>query len=514
MQIERPKGRYMLMNVFESDEIRIAICHNDELDGFYLERSDEYKQTGNIYKGRVENLVPSLQAAFVNIGETRNGFLHISDVIFPDGGYQGLLPKRRRKKIDKDKRELTIADVLYPGQELLVQVTREGLGQKGPALTTYISLPGRYLVLMPALHRKGVSKRIEDEDVRKRVKDVLKSIQPGKDMGVIVRTAGEKVSAAEMKQDFKYLKSLWDAIRRTVKGSSAPAPVYRESDLVLRSIRDIFTDDINACIIDDEKIYKRVREFMRALMPKAVSKIKLFDNRSPIFDYFGIEERVSSLAKRKIALPRGASIVIEQTEALVAIDVNSGKLKENSLDETVLQTNLLAAKEIVRQVMLRDLSGLIVIDFIDMENERHRRKLQEEFTKHLEADKAKKAVGGLSQFCLMEFTRQRQHRNLFRTLFRKCPYCAGRGFIENSPTLVLNFLRCVRKGMAVENVVKVEASVHPELAVALFNEKRRELTRLEDFYNCGVTVLSEPNRGFEEISVVAHLENGEKVAIT
>ncbi len=512
MPNDKPRGRYMLMNVFEPGEIRIAICEKDELEGFYIERADQSTNTGNIYKGRVENIVPSLQSAFVNIGEQRNGFLHISDVIFPDGGFRGLLPKRKRK-VPAERRDLSIGDVLYEGQEVLVQVTKEGVGQKGPALTTYVSMPGRYLVLMPALQKKGVSKRIEDENIRKRLKEALKEIAPSKDMGVIVRTAGENVGAEELKQDHRYLETLWAAIGRTVKAAAAPALIYKEGDLVLRAIRDIFTDDMTACFIDDEKTHSRLVEFMRVIMPRAVEKIKYFDKREPIFDHFGVEGQVSSLGSRRIPLARGASLVIDQTEALVAIDVNTGKLKEDSFGETLLQTNLLAAREIARQIRLRDLAGLIVIDFIDMDKPDHRKALQEEFKKSLERDKARLTVSPLSDFCVMELTRQRQRTSLTRTLFQPCPLCAGRGYIENLPTLGLSFFRKVRRAMAIENCVKVEATVHPNLANLLLNEKRREITRLEDFYNCGVHITVDSKVEIEAIRVTACLENEEKVVI-
>jgi len=512
MPTERPKGRYMLMNVFDPGEIRIAICRGEELEEFYLERSREHTLTGNIYKGRVENIVPSLQAAFVNIGEKRNGFLHISDVIFPDGGYRGLLPKRRRKKPTGDKRDLTIQDVLYPGQELLVQVTKDGVGQKGPALTTYLSLPGRYLVLMPALHKKGVSRRIEDEETRKRLKDALRTLSM-ENMGIIVRTAGANVKLEDLKQDLKYLRSLWNAIKRTVKAAQAPAPVYQESDLVLRAIRDIFTDDMSVCLIDEENTCNRVREFMRALLPKAVNKIKFFDERVPIFDYFGVEEQISALSRRHIPLERGASIVIDQTEALVAIDVNTGRLKEGSLDETLLKTNLIAAKEIAHQIMLRDLSGLIVIDFIDMERNDHREKLYKAFCGYMEKDRARKTIGKLSEFCVLELTRQRKRASLERALYRRCPLCDGRGFMENVETTALSLLRKVRKAMATEKVVKVEAKVHPDVALALLNERRRDVSQLEDYYDCGVTVIADSSFAPGEISVIAQLENDEKIVI-
>ncbi len=514
MPIERPKGRYMLMNVFDAGEIRIAICEGESLSEFYLERSQDATLTGNIYKGRVENIVPSLQSAFVNIGEQRNGFLHISDVIFPDGGYRGLLPKRRRKPGELQKRDYTIDEVLYAGQELLVQVTKEGIGQKGPALTTYLSMPGRYLVLMPALHKKGVSRRIEDEEIRKRLKDALNKIVPGKEMGVIVRTAGESVGAEHLEQDLKYLNALWEAIKRTVKAADAPALVYQESDLVLRAVRDIFTDDMTKCLIDEDNTYRRVAEFIRAIMPSAANKIEFFDKRVPIFDFYGIEEQVLSLSNRRIPLSRGASLVIDQTEALVAIDVNTGKLKEESMGETLLQTNLIAAKEIVHQIMLRDLAGLIVIDFIDMENPAHRKQLFDEFNKHLAKDKARKSVSELSEFCVMQMTRQRKRASLGRAMYTRCPTCDGRGLLQNTSTIALSLMRKIRKGMAQDNVVKIEAVVHHQLALLLLNERRREISKLEDFYNCGVTVTIDNAKPLEETSVIAHLENGEKLVIS
>ncbi|MFA4985355.1 MAG: Rne/Rng family ribonuclease [Candidatus Brocadiia bacterium] len=514
MPTERPTGRYMLINVFEQDEIRIAICNGDEVAGFFLERKAEEQLTGNIYRGRVENIVPSLQAAFVNIGEARNGFIHISDLIYPDGGYRGLIPKRKRKAPPADNRQMTIQEVLYEGQELLVQVTKEGIGQKGPALTTYLSLPGRYLVLMPALQRKGVSLRIEDEDTRSKLKDLLKTLAAKRDFGVIVRTAGSNVGIDAIKQDFRYLEALWEAIKRTVKASAAPALIYKESDLVLRAIRDIFTDDITACYIDEKTACSRVREFMRALMPSSVDRIKDFAERVPIFDHFKIEDQIASLAQRKIPLQRGAQLVIDQTEAMVTIDVNSGRLKEETFSETLLSTNLVAAKEIARQIRLRDLSGLIVIDFIDMDNPAHRKQLYDEFCRFMAEDKARKMMSPLSEFCVLELTRQRQRTGLARSLFQKCETCGGRGYIESVQTTTISILRKVRKGMSVPNAIKVEAAVHPHMSLIMLNAKRREVTRLEDFYGCGVVFVVDPTCTPEDVKVTAVLENGEKVVVS
>ena len=393
----------MLINVSQPEESRIAIVEDGLLEELYVERSGQDSYVGNIYKGVVVNLEPSIQAAFVDFGVGRNGFLHISDVepqYFRQGGFE---PERERPapsgrrprggdnrddfdEFDDGPRSRTfhhggrprfkppIQDILRRGDEVLVQVIKEGIGSKGPTLSTYISIPGRYLVLMPALGRIGVSRKIEDEAVRRRLRDIMYELNPPKGLGFIVRTAGSDRTKRELSRDLAYLLRLWKVIVRRIRKLPAPVDIYQESDMIIRTIRDIFSNDIDAIYIDEENAFHRAKEFLQLVMPRHVSRLQLYEGKEPLFYKYNLDEEIAKIHRRQVPLKAGGSIVIDQTEALVAIDVNSGSFRaEDNAEETAYQMNLHAAKEIARQIRLRDLGGVIVNDFIDMRKEKHRR---------------------------------------------------------------------------------------------------------------------------------------------
>ena len=432
----------MLINVSQPEECRIGIIEDGSLEELYIERASQDNYVGNIYKGRVVNLEPSIQAAFVDFGVGRNGFLHISDVepqYFRQGGYDPEGPFSEngsssssssssgdddsKDKDGKDKRgrgrrprhtggrprvKPPIQEIFKRGDEVVVQVIKEGIGTKGPTLSTYISIPGRYLVLMPALGRVGVSRKIEDDEVRRTMRDTMLELNPPKGLGFIVRTAGQERTKKELSRDMAYLLRLWKVIVRRVKKQAAPVDIYEESDMIIRTIRDIVTSDIDAIYVDEEKAYERAKEFLQLVMPRHTSRLQLYDGKEPLFHKYNIEDEIGRINKRDVPLAAGGSIVIDQTEALVAIDVNSGNFRaDDSAEETAFQLNIAAAKEIARQLRLRDLGGVIVNDFIDMRKERHRRGVERALRDAMKRDRARTKILRTSPFGLIEMTRQR-----------------------------------------------------------------------------------------------------------
>ena len=376
----------MLINVSQPEECRIAIMEDGVLEELYVERTSADNYVGNIYKGRVVNIEPSIQAAFVDFGVGRNGFLHISDIepqyyrqggLDPDkafemadtagraagGDGEGDGPRRGQRKPrigDRPRVKPPIQDILRRGDEVLVQVIKEGFGTKGPTLSTYISIPGRYLVLMPPLGRVGISKKIDDERERRLLRDIMLDLQPPKGVGFVVRTAGTERTKSEMARDMAYLLNLWKSIVRRMRKYSAPIDIYQESDMIIRTIRDMFTEDVGRILIDEPAAFERAREFLELVMPKYASRLQLYEGKEPLFHRYGLEDEIGRMYHRKVPLKGGGSIVIDTTEALVAIDVNSGSFRtEKSAEENAYQMNLIAAKEIARQLRLRDLGGVM-----------------------------------------------------------------------------------------------------------------------------------------------------------
>lgn len=493
----------MLINAVEPEECRIAILENNVLEELYIERSSREQIAGNIYKGRVVNIEPSIEAAFVDIGLKKNGFLHVSDVMPPTGGESSDIDVQNRHR-----RELyRIRDLLHQGQEILVQVTKESIGSKGPSLTTYVSLPGRYLVLMPGIPRHGVSKKITNEEERQRLKKILEGLNPSPNVGFIIRTAGEHQTKKEIHKDFHYLIKLWKNIEKRSRNLNPPAPIYQESDLVIRAIRDIFSTDIREIVVDSESVYERTRDFLRVTMPKYEKHLTLYSEDKPLFHKYNIENEIENINRRKIPLPRGGSIVIEQTEALVAIDVNSGKFKEESApEETAYKTNLKAAKEIARQVRLRDLGGVIVIDFIDMREEAHNHDIEKTLADALKRDKARTKMLKMSKFGIIELTRQRIRSSIRDVLFGECKFCQGTGYTKTIESLCLNAMRDLKFVMHLPQISKVEIVANLEVANYLQNQKRKQMIEIEEFYNKKINIFSTNNHEYGRIEI-RYLDN-------
>ncbi|MEB2308717.1 MAG: Rne/Rng family ribonuclease [Candidatus Brocadiaceae bacterium] len=490
----------MLINAVEPEECRIAILENNILEELYIERSSRGQIAGNIYKGRVVNIEPSIEAAFVDIGLKKNGFLHASDVLIPSENGSQSSDTDAHGKPHREFRK--IRDLLHPGKEVLVQVTKESIGTKGPSLTTYISLPGRFLVLTPDVPRHGVSRKIASDEERLRLKKILAGLTPPANIGFIIRTAGEQQTKKEIHKDFHYLLKLWKNIEKQTKDVKAPATIYQESDLVIRAIRDIFSTNIQEIIVDTEAVYGRTRDFLRMIMPKSEKLLTLYSEDKPLFHKYNIEQEIEAINCRKIRLPRGGSIVIEQTEALVAIDVNSGKFKEEcDPEETAFKTNLKAAKEIARQIRLRDLGGVIVIDFIDMRTESHIHAIEKVVTDALKRDKARTKMLKMSKFGTIELTRQRIRSSLRDVLFEECKFCGGTGYAKTVESLCLNVMRDLKFAIHSSQIAKIEIAANPAVANYLQNQKRKQMIEIEESYNKKIHIFSTANHEFGKIDI-------------
>jgi ribonuclease E len=427
-----------------------------------------------------------------------------------------MVPQQQRRSgrsgRERPDRRYTIQEMLREGQEVLIQVAKEGIGQKGPALTTYISMPGRYLVLMPAVSRLGVSKRIESEEQRRALKDALAQINPPDDMGVIVRTAGTGRSKDELQRDMNYLMHAWENLKKKARMVKAPALIYQEGDVVTRVFRDVISDDVSEIIIDDPVVLERAREFIRETAPGNEHKLKLYSEADPLFHRYGVEQQMQRLFNRKVNLRNGGSIVIEQTEALVAIDVNTGRFREKrNQDDTILQTNLEAAREIARQLRLRDIGGLVMIDFIDMEIHEHRRKVERELKAHLARDKARINVLPVSTLGVVEMTRQRIRHSLRKTLFERCPHCSGSGHIKSAESLGLELLREIKSQLKDVSVRRVKVLLNSAVAFAILNHFRKDLVRMEEAHGVTIEVCGDPVVSLSQMQVSTAKEGGEWV---
>lgn len=545
----------MLINVAQPEECRIAIVEDGVLEELYIERTSQDNYVGNIYKGKVVNIEPSIQAAFVDFGVGRNGFLHISDVepqYYRQGGYDPNKPiesghgRPQREEVpevediddsddvpDEDEGPRSrgrnrpprpgarprikppIQDILRRGDELLVQVIKEGIGTKGPTLSTYISIPGRYLVLMPALGRVGVSRKIEDDDVRRKLRDIMLELNPPKGLGFIVRTAGIDRTKKELSRDLAYLLRLWKVIVRRIKKYPAPIGIYEESDMIIRTIRDIFTGDVDSIQIDESAAYERAKEFLQIVMPRYVNRLHFYEGREPLFHKYHLDEEISLIHQRKVPLKQGGSIVIDQTEALVAIDVNSGNFRaDNSAEETAYQMNLLAAREIARQLRLRDLGGVVVNDFIDMRKEKHRRGVERALKDAVKRDRARTKILRTSPFGLIEMTRQRIRPSLKRSVYKDCPGCSGSGVVKTAESMAIEVVRMLIMACQHEDVAKVSVTVADDVATYLNNKKRRELSRLEDENEITIQIYGREGVSPEHLVIECHDEGGRELKIS
>lgn len=474
----------MLFNATQQEELRVAIVDGQKLIDIDIETAGREQRKGNIYKGVITRIEPSLEACFVNYGEERHGFLPFKEVArtyFKDG---------------VDVRNASIKDALREGQEIIVQVEKEERGQKGAALTSFISLAGRYLVLMPNNPRGGgVSRRIEGED-RQELREAMAQLEVPDGMSIIARTAGIGRDATELQWDLNYLMQLWKAIDEAAKGNSAPLLIYLESSLVIRAIRDYFQPDIGEILIDTDDIYEQAQAFMSVVMPDNLPRVKRYQDDVPLFSRFQIEHQIETAYSRTVPLPSGGAIVIDHTEALVSVDVNSARATRGSdIEETATRTNLEAADEIARQMRLRDLGGLIVIDFIDMESSKSQRDVENRLRDALRHDRARVQMGKISKFGLMELSRQRLRPALSEGSHVTCPRCNGTGHIRDTESSALQVLRIIQEEAMKENTAAIHCQVPVEVVAFLLNEKRAEVIKIETRFK--VHILMIPNKHLE-----------------
>ncbi|MDP3122103.1 Rne/Rng family ribonuclease [Polynucleobacter sp.] len=474
----------MLFNATQQEELRVAIVDGQKLIDIDIEAAGREQRKGNIYKGVITRIEPSLEACFVNYGEERHGFLPFKEVArtyFKDG---------------VDVRNATIKEALREGQEIIVQVEKEERGQKGAALTSFVSLAGRYLVLMPNNPRGGgVSRRIEGED-RQELREAMAQLEIPDGMSIIARTAGIGRDATELQWDLSYLMQLWKAIDEAAQGNSAPLLIYLESSLVIRAIRDYFQPDIGEILIDTDDIFEQAQAFMSVVMPDNLPRVKRYQDDVPLFSRFQIEHQIETAYSRTVPLPSGGAIVIDHTEALVSVDVNSARATRGSdIEETATRTNLEAADEIARQARLRDLGGLIVIDFIDMESSKSQKDVENRLRDALRHDRARVQMGKISKFGLMEMSRQRLRPALSEGSHVACPRCNGTGHIRDTESSALQVLRIIQEEAMKENTAAIHTQVPVEVAAFLLNEKRAEVIKIESRFK--VNVLMIPNKHLE-----------------
>ena len=500
-------GHKMLV---ESDphQTRIAVLEDDRLTEIFVERHRHRGLVGNVYKGRVTRVLPGMQAAFVDVGLERDAFLYVSDVVDEVGPGELEIAEEGEGEEDQEGRphegQPSIDELLRVGQEIIVQVVKDPLPNKGARITTHVTLPGRYLVLLPTVRHLGVSRRIDEEGERERLVGLLRRLaeERGLEAGLIVRTIGEGRERDAFASDLEYLEALWERVTDRASKVGAPTLLHRDLDLALRVVRDLLSAEFGVLLVDGEETYQRIVEFLDQVQPALVGRVKLYRQDANLFDQFGIEEQIEAALQSKVWLKSGGYIVINPTEALVAIDVNTGRfVGRTNLEDTVLRTNLEAVREIVRQIRLRDLGGILVVDLIDMAEQEHRDlvfgRLADEFAR----DRAKTKVLSISEFGLVEITRKRSRSNLERLLTQPCPYCAGKGRIQGIATICLKLRRELLAWRNLAGGSELLLRVHPAIASALQREERAILEEVERTLGVRVLLQSDPELHHERFDV-------------
>ncbi len=498
----------LLINVTET-ETRVALMENRMLAELFYERSRELGIVGNIYKGRVVKVLPGMDAAFVDIGLEKAAYLYVSDVcqsqetfsVFADQEGQ-LLPFSDDSSDEESLPDNQISDLLQEGQDILVRVSREPISTKGARITTYSSLAGRYLVLLPTVNNIGISRKIVDEEERQRLRELVSTVKPA-DMGVIVRTASEGKDKQSLIHDLNFLLKLWQNILLKYERSKAPALIYQDLRLPQRLIRDLYSDDIDRLLIDSEAEYRELKNFVSTFFPSMDCSIELYQGMQPLFQAYDVEMEVNKALDKKVWLKSGGSIIIETTEALTAIDVNTGRyVGKRNLEDTILKTNLEAAKEIAFQLRLRNIGGIIIIDFIDMEDKGHRERVFNALEEALSGDKAKAHVLKISELGMVEMTRERTRDNLVRVLCDDCPYCDGRGFVKSVSTVTYEIFREIKSYSCAEDIVELVVMVSPEVADYLYDVESLAMDSME--YELGKKITTKKIDHFhrEEYEIV------------
>jgi ribonuclease G len=510
---EKSSYRELIINS-EPLEKRVALLVDGRLEKFEIERESDDRMVGGIYKGRIKNLDPGLKAAFVDIGYSKNAFLHYWDMLpaAADSSVE-VVRVNRKKNAPARSAEPTVKDIpnLYPpGSEIVIQVTKGPIGTKGPRTTTNLSLPGRYLILMPFSEGCGISRKIEDPNERKRLKQMLNELTIPEGMGVIVRTAGEGKKTRYFVRDLHILLKKWEEISTKMKSERSPACLYQEPDLVERTVRDFLTEEVDRVLIDDKVGHERIQDLVGQISKRSRGRIAFYNDSIPIFERFNIERQIEQTGQRKVGLPSGGEIVIDETEALISVDVNTGSHKARGGDEknVIYAVNLEAAVEAARQIRLRNLGGLIIIDFIDMKERRHRNAIYEKMVEEMSHDKAKNHILPISTLGILQMTRQRQQESLSSNLYTDCPYCRGRGIVKSATTMSVELQRKLSSVVRRLHLRKdgkeysLRVMVHPSILERLRSEDADLLVRMEKLYGVKLAFRADLNYHVENFKMI------------
>ena len=505
-------------------ETRVALVENGQVAELYVERSSDRGIGGNIYKGRVVRVLPGMQAAFVDMNLEKAAFLYVNDILHPTGDIERILLSSceaedeggetagEKEPVVEDElngdepfhrpySDVPIEDRLQEGQEVLVQVAKEPLGSKGARITTHITLPGRHLVFMPTMDHVGVSRRIENEKERKRLRELMNAIKPPR-CGFIVRTVAEDAEPEKLRAEVDFLLKLWESVRERSESAPAPSLVYRELDITLRAVRDLLTKEVDRLVVDSESEYKKILGFTETFLPSLQSAVELYEGDEPIFEHYGIEMEIQRALSKKIWLKSGGYIVIEMTEALTAVDVNTGRyVGKRNLEETILKTNLEAVKEIACQLRLRNIGGIIIIDFIDMEKEANREKVFNALKEAMRKDKSKTNILRMSELGLIEMTRKRTKENIGRQLCEPCSYCEGEGHLKSKQTVCYEILRELERDKEEYFGQSVMVMAHPKVAARFCDEERSHLERMEEQLHAKIVVTGDPGFHVEQYEI-------------
>ncbi|MBN1829874.1 MAG: Rne/Rng family ribonuclease [Deltaproteobacteria bacterium] len=501
-------AKEMIINCNEQEH-RVAVLTNSTLSNLFIERADERSPAGNIYLGKVVRVLPGMQAAFVDIGLERTAFLYVADVYHDFSDLELLVDNDTEEEVMEYEERWNhrnnihpIEDILKEGEEVLAQVAKEPLGNKGARITTHISLPGRTLVLMPTLEHTGISRKIKNEEERRRLQSIIERFIP-EGFGAIARTASEGREEKDLKNDLEYLVRLWEKIRKKRTHVGAPALVHKDFGITLRTLRDFYTNDVGRIVVDCPDERQKIVEFMETFMPGERYRLDLYEEREPIFDHFGIEFDVKRSLNKKVWLKSGGYIVIEETEALCSVDVNTGKyVGKRKLEDTILKTNLEAVKEIAYELSVRNIGGIIIIDFIDMESEADREKVFAALKEELEKDKNKTNIQKISELGLIEMTRQRTGKSLSKILCETCPYCEGRGAVKSKTTICYEILRDLQRESLDPLSKAICVLAHPDVANILIEDETHAIEKLEKKLNKKIFVKTDNTFHQEHFEII------------
>jgi len=494
-------------------EVRIALVENGNLTEFHLQRPTEKGLMGNVYLGRVVRVLPGMQAAFVDIGLERTGFLYVDDIHIPPAEMERLVNSTARRNGNGENpsfeysdrpstQGLKIEDLISEGQEIMVQINKDPIGTKGARLTCQITLPGRNLVFIPQTDHIGISRKIENEEVRDQLRTLIEELRPD-EVGFIVRTVAENAPKEDIEADMEFLMLLWDEIRGRASSNKIPALLYEDLDITLKSVRDLFTSDVDYLIIDDEKSYDTLMNFVKTFTPKLKNKISLYRGELPLFEAYGVDVEITKALEKKVWLRSGGYIIIENTEALTVIDVNTGRfVGKDDLHDTIFKTNMEAAKEIAYQLRLRNIGGIIIIDFIDMEDDQHREELFNTFKEAVKKDKSRINILKLSEFGLVQMTRKRHSENLNQMMCEPCHYCAGEGVLKSRRTVCYEIFRKISRNSGRSDGSAVTVRVNPRIADMLLKEEELTVNQLETDINKRLIIAPEKNLHIEKYEII------------